>query len=144
LTRGKLVTLMPPGAELWLDGGHNPDGGRVLAAAMGDLEHQSPRPLVMIAAMLSTKDTAGFLQPFHGLVSELLAVSMAASTAGRPAREVVEFAREAGLKAEEAPSIEAALARIAARAWEVPPRILLAGSLYFSGEVLAANDTPPI
>jgi dihydrofolate synthase/folylpolyglutamate synthase len=143
LTRGKLVGLVPLGAELWLDGGHNPDGGRVLAAAMGDLEHHSPRPLIMIAAMLSTKDTAGFLQPFHGLVSELLAVSMASSTAGRPAREVVEFAREAGLKAEEAPGIEAALGRLTARVWDVPPRILLAGSLYFAGEVLAANATPP-
>ncbi|MFI5012936.1 MAG: bifunctional folylpolyglutamate synthase/dihydrofolate synthase [Hyphomicrobiales bacterium] len=141
LKRGKLVALAPPGAELWLDGGHNPDGGRVLAAAMGDLEHQSPRPLVMIAAMLSTKDTAGFLRPFQGLVSELLAVSMVASTSGRPAREVVEFARGAGLKAEEAPSIAAALERLAARSWDMPPRILLAGSLYFAGEVLDANGT---
>jgi dihydrofolate synthase/folylpolyglutamate synthase len=142
LTRGKLVLLAPPGAELWLDGGHNPDGGRVLAAAMGDLEHQSPRPLIMITAMLPTKDTAGFLRPFQGLVSELLAVSMVA-TSGRPAKEVVSFARGAGLKAEEAPSIAAALERLSARAWEVPPRILLAGSLYFAGEILDANGTPP-
>jgi dihydrofolate synthase/folylpolyglutamate synthase len=93
--------------------------------------------------MLSTKDTVGFLRPFHGLVSELLAVPMAASTAGRPPQEVVEFAREAGLKADTAASIEGALERIAARVWDVPPRILLAGSLYFSGEVLSANGTPP-
>jgi len=144
LTRGKLLALAPPGAELWLDGGHNPDGGRVLAAAMGDIEHQSPRPLVMIAAMLSTKDTAGFLQPFQGLVAELIAVPMIANTSsGRPAREVVEFAREVGLKAEEAPSIDAALALLRSRAFETPPRILLAGSLYFAGEVLEANGTLP-
>ncbi|MBV8769622.1 MAG: bifunctional folylpolyglutamate synthase/dihydrofolate synthase [Hyphomicrobiales bacterium] len=143
LTRGKLLSLAPQGSELWLDGGHNPDGGRVLAAAMGDLEQHSPRPLVVIAAMLSTKDTASFLRPFHGLVSELLAVPMAASTAGRPPQEVVEFAREAGLKAEAAQSIEAALERISSRVWDMPPRILLAGSLYFSGEVLEANGTPP-
>ncbi|MBV9115645.1 MAG: bifunctional folylpolyglutamate synthase/dihydrofolate synthase, partial [Hyphomicrobiales bacterium] len=67
----------------------------------------------------------------------------AASTAGRPPKEVIQFAREAGLKADEAASIEAALERIAARVWEIPPRILLAGSLYFSGEVLEANGTPP-
>jgi len=143
LTRGKLAPLAPAGAELWLDGGHNPDGGRVLAAAMGDLEHQSPRPLVMIAAMLSTKDTLGFLRPFQGLVSELYAVPMAASHAGRPAAEVVAFAREAGLKAEEASSIAEALATLRARKWETAPRILFAGSLYYAGEVLAANDTPP-
>ncbi|SEC13198.1 dihydrofolate synthase / folylpolyglutamate synthase [Rhizobiales bacterium GAS188] len=143
LSKGKLVALAPAGAELWLDGGHNPDGGRVLAAAMGDLEHQSPRPLVMIAAMLSSKDAAGFLRPFHGLASELLAVPLLASTTGRPAGQLAELAREAGLKAEEAPGIEAALERLSARAWPVPPRILLAGSLYFAGEVLEVNGTPP-
>jgi dihydrofolate synthase/folylpolyglutamate synthase len=115
----------------------------VLAAAMGDLEHQSPRPLVMIAAMLPTKDTAGFLRPFQGLVSELLAVPMTGSTVARPAEEVVAFAREVGLKAQEAQSIEAALEGLAARSWEAPPRILFAGSLYFAGEILAANGTPP-
>jgi len=30
ITKGRLPALMPPGTELWLDGGHNPDGGRVL------------------------------------------------------------------------------------------------------------------
>ena len=29
--------------EIWLDGGHNPDGGRVLAAAMADLERAQRR-----------------------------------------------------------------------------------------------------
>jgi len=143
LTRGKLVPLAPHGAELWLDGGHNPDGGRVLAAAMGDLEQQSPRPLVMIAAMLQTKDTVGFLRPFQGLVSELLAVPMSGSTTGRSPEEVVAFAKEVGLKAQGAPSIEAALEGLSARSWEAPPRILFAGSLYFAGEILAANATPP-
>jgi len=27
LSQGRLVALVPPGSELWLDGGHNPDGG---------------------------------------------------------------------------------------------------------------------
>jgi dihydrofolate synthase/folylpolyglutamate synthase len=143
LTKGRLPALAPLGAELWLDGGHNPDGGRVLAAAMGDLEHQSPRTLIMIAAMLPTKDTAGFLRPFQGLVSELLAVPLTGGTTGRPPQEVVAFAREAGLKADEAPSIIGALGRLSARGWASPPRILFAGSLYFAGEVLEANGTPP-
>jgi dihydrofolate synthase / folylpolyglutamate synthase len=143
LSRGRIVGLAPSGAELWLDGGHNPDGGRVLAMAMGDLEYQSPRPLVMIAAMLSTKDTLGFLRPFQGLVSEILAVPMEKSTGGRPAREVVEFARQAGLRAEQAANLQEALANLAARNWGVAPRILFAGSLYFAGEVLAANGTVP-
>ena len=137
------MALAPAGAELWLDGGHNPDGGRALAAAMGDLEHQSPRPLVLIAAMLTTKDGAGFLRPFHGLASELLAVPVRHSAAGRKTAELAALAREAGLKAVESSSLEAALERLSERSWPTPPRILLAGSLYFAGDVLEANGTPP-
>ncbi len=66
LARGRLAGLLPQGSELWLDGGHNPDGGKVLAAAMADFEERQPRPLVMIVGMLGTKDSAGFLGPFGG------------------------------------------------------------------------------
>src|SRR3954471_19469961 len=60
LAQGHLVDLVPPGSELWLDGGHNPDGGRAIAAALADLEERVPRPLVLVAGMLASKDTEGF------------------------------------------------------------------------------------
>jgi dihydrofolate synthase/folylpolyglutamate synthase len=37
LTSGKLLALAPAGSEVWLDGGHNADGGRTIAAALADL-----------------------------------------------------------------------------------------------------------
>jgi dihydrofolate synthase/folylpolyglutamate synthase len=40
-------------------------------------------------------------------------------------------------------SVEAALCSIAKLAYETPPRILIAGSLYLAGHVLAINGTPP-
>jgi dihydrofolate synthase/folylpolyglutamate synthase len=40
-------------------------------------------------------------------------------------------------------SVEAALRGIAKLAYEVPPRILIAGSLYLAGHVLAINGRPP-
>src|SRR5271165_6295078 len=61
LGAGKLAELAPPGSELWLDGGHNPDGGRAVAAALADLEERVSRPLVLIVGMLASKDCAGFL-----------------------------------------------------------------------------------
>ena len=39
--------------------------------------------------------------------------------------------------------VEAALHSLARLAYEVPPRILITGSLYLAGHVLAANGTPP-
>ena len=143
LTRGRLVGLAPEGAELWLDGGHNLDGGRVLAAAMGDLQERGDAPLVVVAGMLGTKDSEGFLRHFAGLARALVAVPIPAQVAARPAAEVAAIAARAGLKAEVAPSIEAALASLRDTAWERPPRVLICGSLYLAGAVLAANGTPP-
>ncbi|MHB2167272.1 bifunctional folylpolyglutamate synthase/dihydrofolate synthase [Alsobacter sp. R-9] len=143
LSRGRLPGLLPADAELWLDGGHNPDGGKVLAAAMADFEERNPRPLVMVVGMLGTKDSAGFLNPFGGLAQHVFTVPMPSQTAARSAPEVAAFAASAGLSATPCDSIEGALAGIAARDWPVAPRVLICGSLYLAGEVLAANGTPP-
>jgi dihydrofolate synthase/folylpolyglutamate synthase len=141
LRSGKLVDLAPARAELWLDGGHNEDGGRVLAAAMADFEDQSPRPLVMICGTLATKDTAGFLRHFKGLAQELLAVPINGEHAGRSAEDVAALAAGVGIEAAALPSVEAALRFLSARTWPTPPRVLIAGSLYLAGTVLEANGT---
>ncbi len=144
LSRGRLPALAPPGAELWLDGAHNPDGGRVIAAAMAELEEKSPAPLILIVGMLGTKDAGGFLAPFAGLARELVAVPIGSQLAARPALEVTALARAAGLTASAEASVEAALTALAKLEWERPPRILITGSLYLAGEVLAANGTLPV
>ena len=48
-------------------GAHNAEGGRAVAAALADLEERVPRPLVLIAGMLTTKDSVSFLNNFTGL-----------------------------------------------------------------------------
>ncbi|MGV6871148.1 bifunctional folylpolyglutamate synthase/dihydrofolate synthase [Pseudochelatococcus sp. B33] len=143
LARGRLITLLPEGADLWLDGGHNPDGGRVLAAAMAEIEERNPAPLVLVCGTLGTKDSDGFLQPFRGLVKEVLAVPILSQVAARPPEQIAEIARKAGFQASHFGSVEAALASIHDTVWERPPRVLIAGSLYLAGDVLAANGTPP-
>ncbi len=143
LARGRLPGLAPAGSEIWLDGGHNPDGGRVLAAAMGDLEERSAAPLVLVVGMLGTKDASAFLRNFTGLAREVIAVPIQGQIAARPAEDVAALAREAGLSSATQPSVEAALASLNGYVWERPPRILICGSLYLAGEVLAANGTPP-
>ena len=65
LSHGALAALLPAGSELWLDGGHNADGGRAIASALADLEERVSRPLVLVVGMLSTKDSGAFLQQFR-------------------------------------------------------------------------------
>jgi dihydrofolate synthase / folylpolyglutamate synthase len=140
LTTGRLVALAPAGAELWLDGGHNADGGRAIAAALGDLEERVSRPLVLVVGMLSTKDHAGFLSNFTGLVRCVFGVPIHQDK-GVPVDEIAAAARDAGMPADASQSIEEALTAIGALGFDPPPRILITGSLYLAGEVLAANGT---
>ena len=60
LASGTLLDQAPQGCEIWLDGGHNAEGGRVAAAALGDLEERVSRPLVVIVGMMANKDAARF------------------------------------------------------------------------------------
>ncbi len=143
LRSGPLVEFGPPRAEVWLDGAHNEAGGRALAEAMADLEEASSRPLVLVCGTLTTKDTAGFLSHFKGLACAVIAVPILGEHAGRSAEDVAAIAAKAGLAAEAAESVAAALRTIATREWPAPPRILIAGSLYLAGAVLEENGNLP-
>ncbi|CAL8968621.1 Folylpolyglutamate synthase [Rhodoplanes serenus] len=142
LVAGALVAAAPPGSELWLDGGHNAEGGRAVAAALGDLEERVSRPLVLIVGMLSTKDVAAFVQNFVGLALRLIAVPLRQEK-GLPAEAIAATARGLGLAADTATDVPDALARIGGLGLDPSPRILITGSLYLAGDVLAANGTPP-
>src|SRR5262249_5731709 len=78
LSQGRLAALAPRGSELWLDGGHNIDGGRAIANALADLEERVPRPVVLVVGMLSTKDCGSFLKNFAGLARRVVAVPLSA------------------------------------------------------------------
>jgi dihydrofolate synthase/folylpolyglutamate synthase len=143
LSQGKLAALIPPGGELWLDGGHNVDGGRTIANAVADLEERVSRPLVLVVGMLSTKDSAGFLKNFAGLARRVIAVPIPDQEKSLSAYEVAETARAAGLPAQEESDIESALAAVGRFDLATPPRVLITGSLYLAGAVLELNGTPP-
>ena len=143
LAAGRLVERVPAGSELWLDGGHNPDGGRAIAAALADLEERVSRPLVLIVGMLASKDCEGFLRNFTGLARRMIAVPVRDAEKGLSAEAVADAARAIGLPATSRDNLEEALD--AARKLDLvpPPRILITGSLYLAGEVLRENGTLP-
>jgi len=143
LTQGKLLPLVPAGSEIWLDGGHNPDGGRAIAATLADIEERVPRPLVLIVGMLATKDFGGYLRNFAGLARHLFAVPVTKVDKPLPPEVISQTARDLGLAAETASDIRSALAAAGKLPLGIPPRIVICGSLYLAGEVLALNGTPP-
>jgi len=143
LAAGALVEQAPQGSELWLDGGHNAEGGRVAAAALGDLEERVSRPLVVIAGMMANKDAGAFLANFAGLTRHIVAVQIPDREGAMPPDRLADAARSLGMRVESAATVEAALRSLARLSYEVPPRILITGSLYLAGHVLSANGTPP-
>lgn len=143
LLNGKLANEIPVGAELWLDGGHNPDGGKVLAMAMHDFDRRQSRPLVMIVGMLATKDSSGFLASFANFATCVIAIPVPEQKMARPPEEVAAMAGQIGLRTDIAHDIHDALAKVRAMSFQIPPRILIAGSLYLAGHILSENATPP-
>jgi dihydrofolate synthase/folylpolyglutamate synthase len=127
------------GADLWLDGGHNPHGARAISRTLADLARDG-RPVTLIAGTLANKDAAGFFcalaQP--GVIGRVLAVTFDADAAA-PTERTANAARAAGLLSEIADSIPDAIRR-AMDVQGPPPHVLICGSLYLAGEVLAASE----
>ncbi|MGR3484874.1 MAG: bifunctional folylpolyglutamate synthase/dihydrofolate synthase [Paracoccaceae bacterium] len=125
------LAALAPGAELWLDGGHNPAAGRAVASTLSTMP---ARPTWAVCGMLNTKDVSGFMAPLAPHLSGLMAVAVPDTQATLSAAETAAAARGAGIAAEEAPDVTAAIRAIAGR---FPgARILICGSLYLAGDVL--------
>jgi dihydrofolate synthase/folylpolyglutamate synthase len=130
-------------SELWLDGGHNADGGRAIANALADLEERVSRPLVLVVGMLATKDCSAFLKNFAGLARCIITVPIPRQDKSLSAQVVATAARAIAIPAQEAADIEGALTAVGHLGLDPRPRVLITGSLYLAGEVLAVNGTPP-
>jgi dihydrofolate synthase/folylpolyglutamate synthase len=143
LSQGRLAPLLPAESELWLDGAHNADGGRAIAAALADLEERVSRPVILIVGMLSTKDAEGFLRNFTGLARRVITVPIHQDKALPPAA-LADIARDIGIPALARDDVESALVTIGKLELAPAPRVLITGSLYLAGEVLDANGTPPV
>jgi dihydrofolate synthase/folylpolyglutamate synthase len=148
LRAGNLTALAGEEAEIWIDGGHNPAAGEVIAQGLAELEERSPRPLTLICGMLTTKEPRGFLAAFAGLARRVLTVPVEDSDSGFDPRELAGIARDCGLEAQACASLDEAV-RLAAVQNETGPggqagaRILICGSLYLVGQALRENGTAP-
>lgn len=141
LGAGKLYDHVPRDTELWLDGGHNPSAGRALARAFSEINERHSRPLILIWGMLNTKDAASFVESFAGLAERIVTLSIPGEPNAVSAVVLSDIAKAQGFESLAAPSLEAALQSASETA---DARILICGSLYLAGHVLATHggETP--
>jgi dihydrofolate synthase / folylpolyglutamate synthase len=98
---------------------------------------------VVIVGMMANKDAGGFLANFAGLTRHIIAVPIPDRAHAMLPDRLADATRALGMRVEILGSVEAALRSLARLAYEIPPRILITGSLYLAGHVLSANGTPP-
>ena len=140
LNNGPLSRLLLPGSELWLDGGHNVAGGQAVAQTLAELEERAPKPVGLVLGMMRQKDAQGFLEHFRGLVRRVVTVPIPGGPeAAHEPGELAAIAASIGFNAEPAPDVEKAIRRLQATE-EEPLRILICGSLYLAGHVLALQE----
>ena len=131
---GPLAAVLTPGCELWLDGGHNPAAGKVLAAHLTGAA--PPLPAHLILGMLPSKDHSGFIRSFpRGTRMTMVPIPGHTHV---PPEELAAIEQTHGMKADAAADVPAALALV-----EGPARVLICGSLHLAGEVLRVNGPLP-
>jgi dihydrofolate synthase / folylpolyglutamate synthase len=136
LAGGPLFDMLPKGSQLWVDGGHNPSAAR-LVADHARHHWNDELPLVILFASLVSKDAAGTLRPFKGLADEVLTLPIDGHECRSP-RELETLAESMGLRARARSSLSDAMTAL-----RKPARVLVFGSLYMAGELLALNGPLP-
>ncbi|MDV3456442.1 bifunctional folylpolyglutamate synthase/dihydrofolate synthase [Sphingomonas sp. HF-S4] len=143
LSAGPLLGLLPQGADLWLDGGHNANAAEAVSAATATIA--ANRPLHLVLGMLENKDAETMIARFAPLATSLTAVPIP----GHPHHAPVALTRLAAARGiatvGAASDTRTALGMIAGRSDPrgAPPVVLILGSLYLAGMVLLANDELP-
>ncbi|MDE0538458.1 MAG: bifunctional folylpolyglutamate synthase/dihydrofolate synthase [Rhodospirillales bacterium] len=135
LTKGPLVDELPPGWEIWVDGGHNGAAGLALARQAA---RWKDRPLALMVGMLKSKEPRAFLEPLAPHVQLALAVKIPGEDGAWSAEDLARQATAAGMTALESGGPRPAVQGIPSRL-DRPGRILICGSLYLAGEILKTH-----
>jgi dihydrofolate synthase/folylpolyglutamate synthase len=133
---GPLFDMLPRGSELWVDGGHNPSAAR-LVADHARKKWRDDLPLVLLFASLKAKDAAGVLRPFKGIADKVMTMPIDGHECRSP-QELESLAESMGLSATAKTGLADAMAAL-----RKPARVLVFGSLYLAGELLALNGPLP-
>jgi dihydrofolate synthase / folylpolyglutamate synthase len=138
--KGKLRDMLPRADELWLDGGHNAHGAAALALSLEEMNAARPKPLVLIMGMMNTRPPADFLEPFRAMAPKVLTLTIPGEPNAHPADYIAAEGVKAGFDAK---AYRALLTAMHDAAEVRNARVVICGSLYLAGYILARNGTPP-
>jgi dihydrofolate synthase/folylpolyglutamate synthase len=133
---GPLAGLLHDGDELWLDGGHNRHASDAIAAHAA--AQWSDRPLYAVFGAMAERDARLFLEPLAPRFAALRSITIPGEENAAPADMLAVAARDLAIDAAPALTIAGAVEELTALS-DTPCRILICGSLYLAGAVLAGD-----
>ncbi|MDB2390965.1 Mur ligase family protein [Alphaproteobacteria bacterium] len=135
LNKGDLTTYMDA-QSIWLDGAHNAHGAKALVAALPEI-HEGQ--WTVICGALNTRDPVEFLAPISNIAGQIYTLTIPDQPASLTADELANAATAMGLAASPASSIQTALMKA-----DNNQPVIICGSLYLAGYILAQNKTLPV
>ena len=142
LEAGPLVERLnahAPARTIWLDGGHNPAAGEVIAHHFNAVLAPEEK-LTLLVGMLANKEMEGFLEPLRGRIGQIHSLPIPGH-ACHPPEAFTALAERWGIGHRAQESLDAAVQAIGAE--KGAETLLIGGSLYLAGQVLRANEQYP-
>ncbi len=139
ITKGPLAAVLPSVWELWIDGGHNDTGGQVMAAQARKWRIADGKPLHIILGMLGTKNPLEFVVPLAPFATSLTAITIPDQPLSLTADELEAAICGSNAYIVKADSVEHAVQQIVQKNPQ-GGRILITGSLYLMGHILATHS----
>ncbi len=127
---------LPPGWELWYDGGHNDSAGRVLAEQAKEWQTQDGKMLHLVLGMKTDKDPAAFITPLLPFIKTITLIDVSGVGDCIRIRDIAPL-----LQSRPTPELlhavnaRAAIDALLRHVPHEPSRILVCGSLYLAEQV---------
>jgi dihydrofolate synthase/folylpolyglutamate synthase len=138
----KLPLTPAPDWEIWLDGGHNEDAARILAAQMAHWAKTDGKPLHLALGMMRHKEPRAFLQPLVPYISSLHILPIPGEPASLTPTEIKSLLGDLNIPIGYAQGLDG-LCTDLPREFPESGRILIAGSLYLAGHILQELANTP-
>jgi dihydrofolate synthase/folylpolyglutamate synthase len=140
VTQFELRHLFPAQSTIIVDGGHNEAAGLALSAHCENWQQDDNRPLLIIMAMMKTKNVTRFIAPLAPYADHVLTLTIENEDKAWPAQDLAQLITEQ----ENAPPVTACknwddIAAFASKL-KAPMRVLFCGSLYLAGQALRAGN----
>jgi len=133
LRQGPLVRTAPE-AELWLDSAHNAHATEALAHTLATMP---PRETHLIFGMLANREPHALLAPLQAHAESLTAIPIPGDPKSADPSAIARQADRLGISSNLAPTALEAVAAVAKTSPQA--RIVIFGSLYLAGAILAEN-----